>query len=136
MKTKVSSILAVGFLILSVLACAELRKKNASRESTPDFEISVDQLAKEYGDDPSAADSKYGGRTLAITGQVGEKFLGSSIIFAGHQRHGFATQCIFDKNDPDSVKKIENGKEVTLLGVCMGRDGNDGPLMIHQCILR
>jgi hypothetical protein len=136
MKDRTSVVFAAGLLLLTVLACGELRKKNAVRESTPDFEITVDQLAKEFKENPTAADMKYTGRTLAITGRVDGKVLGSSLVFEGHARHGFATQCFFDKNDTDTHKKIVKGKDVTVLGVCMGRDSNDGPLMITQCILR
>ena len=136
MKGRISFILAVGFLILSVLACAELRKKNAVRESTPDFEVTADQLAAEYKNDPSAADSKYGGRTLAITGRVDEKILGSSLVFAGHRQYGFATQCFFDKGGSESYKTAEKGKEITVLGVCMGQKDPEAPLIITQCLVR
>jgi hypothetical protein len=136
MKDRHSVIFVAGLLLLAVLACGELRKKSAVRESTPDFEISADQLAKEFKENPATADMKYTGRTLAITGRVDGKILGSSLVFEGHARHGFATQCFFAKDDTDAHKKIEKGKDVTVLGVCMGRDTNDGPLMIAQCIFR
>ena len=136
MKDKISFILAASLLIVSVLGCAELRKKNPTRSDTPDFEVTLDQLAKEYKNNVSVADSKYGGRTLAITGLVDNKLLGSSVIFAGSREHGFATQCFFDKDEADSLKKVKSRDEITVIGVCMGRDKNDGPLMITKCVLR
>lgn len=136
MKERFSFILATNLLILTVLACGELRKRNAVRESTPDFEISADQLAKEFKESPFAADMKYTGQTLAITGRVDQKILGTSLVFTGHEQIGFATQCFFDKDGADSHKKIKRGDELTVIGVCLGRDTNDGPLMISHCILR
>jgi hypothetical protein len=136
MKNGISSIFVVGLLILIVLGCGELRR-NASRDDTPDFEISVEQLVKEFKDNPTSADFKYSGRTLSLTGVVNQKILGSTLVFkTDHRRDGFAVQCFFDKDGADSYKKIRNGQEVTMLGLCKGRDSNDGPLMITQCILR
>lgn len=123
-------------MILTVMACGELRKKNAVRENVPDFEILADQLAKEFKENPLAADMKYTGKTLAVTGTVDGTLLGSSLVFTGHRLYGFATQCFFEKQNDDAIKKIKSGAELTVIGVCMGRDKNDGPLMISKCILR
>ena len=136
MRSRFSSILSCGFIILAVIGCSELRKKNAVRESTPDFEITADQLAKEFKEGPFAADMKYTGQTLAITGRVDQTLLGTVIAFTGHEQIGFVTQCNFDKDGADSYKKIKRGDELTVVGVCMGRDTNDGPLIISHCILR
>ncbi len=79
---------------------------------------------------------KYTGMTLAITGLVDQKFLERSFAFAGHAEFGFVTQCTLDKEYADAYKKIQKGNEVTVLGICLGRDKNDGPLIISRCIVR
>ena len=136
MKERISFIFAVSLLILTVLACGQLRK-NATRSSEPDFEISVEQLAKEFKENGTAADFKYSGMTLAITGRVFNTLFESAVIFdTDDNRDGFAVQCNLDKDAADPYKKIARGKEVTLVGVCRGRDGKSGPLIITQCILR
>lgn len=135
MKNRISAAFVVGLVLLSVLACSDLRKKTAVRSETPDFEITADDLATAYKTDAKAADDKYGGRTLAITGVVDDKVLGGSIVFAGSRKYGFATQCFFEKKD-GSVNQIKNGSTVTMIGICKGQERKDDPLVISQCVLR
>lgn len=135
MKNQITFIIAAGLLILTVLGCGQLMKP--VRKSTPDFEISVEQLAGEFKQNESAAGSKYNGKTLAVTGRVDGKRYGTMLVFkTDNRRDGFLVQCFFDKDGADSYRKIKDGQEVTMLGLCKGRHTNDGPLMITQCILR
>jgi len=136
MKQRFSFYLGCGMLLLTVLACGKLRSLNAERESTPTFELSADDLAKEFKQDLAAAGRKYTGETLAITGRVDEILSGSSLVFEGYHRHGFVTQCNLDKSTSDQAKGIRIGTEVTVIGVVMGMKKNDGPLIIKDCIMR
>lgn len=134
MTTKISSLLSVACLLLVILGCGQLVKQ--TRKDLPDISITVEQLASEYKSNPSAASSKYQNKTLAVTGTVDTKMAGTTLVFKTDDRtNGFIVQCFFDKDGADSYRKIKNGQEVTMLGLCKGRNG-DGPLAITSCILR
>jgi len=109
-----------------------------TRNDTPDFKISVLELAEEFKKNESAANAKYKGKTLAITGRVDTKMgYGSAMALVfetPHREQGFIVQCFFKEKDRESFRRIQNKKEFTLLGLCDGKSGNS-PLSITHCKL-
>ncbi len=136
MKKRISRLPGFVLLLMVVLGCGQLIKP--TRSNTPDFKISVLELGEEFKKNESAANKKYKGKTLEITGRVDTKMgYGSAmtIVFkTPHREQGFIVQCFFKEEDRESFRRIQNGKEYTLLGLCDGKSGNS-PLMITHCKL-
>lgn len=134
MKNNVSFLLSFILLLAVVLGCRQLTKP--TRKDTPDFKISLLELAQEFKEDEAATNAKYEGKTLAITGRVEYRrdFGGSAmtLVFDTPRELGISAQCFFTEADRESFRQIETKKEYTLLGLYVRTSGR---LQISQCKL-
>ena len=98
------------FLASSVAACGTAA---LGKESLPT--ITSKALMKEYRDDQAAADAKYKGKTMLVTGRVDVigKVFGTPYLLLRDNGNESGFQCYFDhqKEDPTKVKV---GDQVTL----------------------
>lgn len=113
---------------------------NAAAETTKAKEkavsISANDLFDAYEDNEVKADEQYKGKTLQISGKIGD--IGKDIIdesyitFEGKDPYAvFFVQCMF--SDQEEVKNLSNlskGDKVTITGECSGVTGN---VIIRDC---
>jgi hypothetical protein len=126
-----------GVLILlpAVLAGCHKPKVTPSAEEQikPDVTVTADQLIEDYKKNHIAADQKYKGKKVQVTGPVagtGQVALAGDYIALGSGHEGeFDVMCFLykgadgntDKAVADKAAKLKQGDTTTLLGVCEGK---------------
>ena len=116
-----------------------LRLGQREREAPPQA-VGAAQLGRDYQDDPAAADEKYRGQTLEVTGvieEVGRDKAGTwCVLLRGEEgAGGQRVECSFDEADEDDaaqLARLRKGQEVTLRGRC---EGGQGRVRLRDCAL-
>ena len=103
-------------------------------DSNPSVIISASKLYKEYNENEIAADEKYKGKIIEVTGvirDIGNDIMDNAYItLVGNEYFG-DIQCYF--NEKSVVAKLSKGKRVTVIGNCFGLMIN---VQINNCIVR
>ena len=103
-------------------------------DSNPSVRISASKLYKEYNENEIAADEKYKGKIIEVTGvirDIGNDIMDNAYItLVGNEYFG-DIQCYF--NEKSVVAKLSKGKRVTVIGSCFGLMIN---VQINNCIVR
>ncbi len=103
-------------------------------DSNPSITISASKLYKEYNENEIAADEKYKGKIIEVTGvirDIGNDIMDNAYItLVGNEYFG-DIQCYF--NEKSVVAKLSKGKRITVIGSCSGLMIN---VQINNCIVR
>ena len=103
-------------------------------DSNPTVTISASKLYKEYNENEIAADEKYKGKIIEVTGvirDIGNDIMDNAYItLVGNEYFG-DIQCYF--NEKSVVAKLSKGKKITVIGSCSGLMIN---VQINNCIVR
>ena len=103
-------------------------------DSNPSVIISASKLYKEYNENEIAADEKYKGKIIEVTGvirDIGNDIMDNAYItLVGNEYFG-DIQCYF--NEKSVVAKLSKGKRITVIGSCSGLMIN---VQINNCIVR
>lgn len=111
---------------------------NAAEEPAP---LPAMSILDDYQQDSAAADRKYKGRTLVISGVVGEtgKSKGG-VPFISFHRPGAASPagamviCSLTPDQEAAVQTLEKGREVKLSGHVLGT--LTGNVLLESCVIR
>jgi hypothetical protein len=99
---------------------------------TPSYTLTADQLLVEYKANEVAADNKYKGKVVLISGPIRMigKLMGMAYIVIGG--HGFldGVQCMFGESA--GVASLSKGSQVTVKGEVGGKKGN---VLLRNCTL-
>lgn len=101
----------------------------------PSLRISANELYGEYDRNEVAADSKYEGRVIAVTGaiqDIGKDVLDDVYIVIGGAGFLDGVQCTFIESQASKVGSLSKGQSVTVKGVVGGKLGN---VLVNQCSL-
>lgn len=129
MKTSLPSLLLIGAVLLGiVLGCASSNRRS-SKPTGPPIPVSASHLIAEYKANEVAADERYKGRLLAVSGTVdtiGKDILDSMYVTlsSGEQYSITTVQCFFDDSSKSQLSGLSKGQQVTIVGVCDGKFGN------------
>ena len=135
-KWIVIGIIAVIFLFV-VLAAKGGRLNSdyfsliAVNTATEDYiEVSWETLLEEYEANQIAADEKYKGKNLKVTGDISDferDFISDKpcIVFGEHLARVIA---VFDKGDEEKVGALSKGDNVTIIGKC------EGATYVSECV--
>lgn len=102
----------------------------------PDYEVTVAQITKEYDSNEVAADNKYKGKTIRITGRVdtvGKDIMGSMYVTLKHPDQWSIRNVqffFFDKNQADEIANLSKGQETTIQGTVSGLMMN---VLVKKC---
>lgn len=103
-------------------------------DSNPSVTISASKLYKEYNENEIAADEKYKGKIIEVTGvirDIGNDIMDNAYVtLVGNEYFG-DIQCYF--NEKSVVAKLSKGKRITVIGSCSGLMIN---VQINNCIVR
>lgn len=94
------------------------------------------ELLEAYKGNAIAADQKYKGRLLAVTGAIQsiEKAFGSSYVtLQGSQPDILSVQCFFPASEDPSLAKLQKGGTCTVVGRCDGKTLN---VILKDCKLQ
>jgi hypothetical protein len=128
---------------LTATSTSEVVSRNAQNttptvEANPDdmILISPNQLFSEYDRNDIAADKKYKGKELQLTGTVGDisrDLLGNIYVTLKTGEYEiFSVQCFFADSFEDEVADLIPNRLLTIRGRCDGKFGN---VMLNDCIL-
>ena len=123
----------IGFGSLDELENLDQSPKVTS-DSNPSVTISASKLYKEYNENEIAADEKYKGKIIEVTGvirDIGNDIMDNAYItLVGNEYFG-DIQCYF--NEKSVVAKLSKGERITVIGSCSGLMIN---VQINNCIVR
>lgn len=97
-----------------------------ARHSAPEvIEISATDLYSAYEANQVAADQKYKGQLLEVTGvitSIGRDIFGTPYIVlgSGDEWEVWGVQCTFPSRYESWLAKLEKGQQVTVTGKCTG----------------
>ena len=136
MKNQMNNLLIVGLVFLSiVLGCSapantsqpsnssENSSGNGSKNSTDStsekpVNVSAKELTKTYDENELAADEKYKGKMIAVSGKISNiaETLGNlTVSLEGHDIVK-SVMCSFDESEKSNITKLKKGQQVTLVG--------------------
>lgn len=99
-------------------------KKTYKTDSDGSIRISAKNLYKEYLENPVAADEKFKGKTLKVTGNVSSIDKGTDericVLLETDELIGFIF-CYFPDSESKDVAKISRGNYKTVKGKCTGK---------------
>lgn len=128
----------VALLALCVFALGSIDAgptEQAVLEQDPSLRISANELYGEYDRNEVAADTKYEGKVIAVTGviqDIGKDVLDDVYIVIGGAGFLDGVQCTFMDSQASVVGDLSKGQSVTVKGVVDGKLGN---VLINKCSL-
>lgn len=94
-------------------------------QTKPAIKVSAITLATAYKDNEVAADAKYKGQIVEVTGivdTIGKDILDTPYITLGTTQYSFENiQCMFSKSDEAQLATVTKGKSITLRGEVSGK---------------
>jgi hypothetical protein len=115
------------FWLAWVLACGGAKDATAPASESPkavEIKVSAVELATAYEDNEVAADAKYKGKRLSVTGKVfdvGEILGQKSVTLEGKSLSLTTIQCPVPDSNKDALLKLKKGGTVTVEGTCDGK---------------
>ncbi len=101
------------------------RKEEEQEEKDSVIKVDYEKLHQEYMDNPIAADAKYKGKILELTGKVDNidrEIAGNPYITfnIGGEYSLKDVRITFKKSEEEKVTKLKKGEEITIRGECRG----------------
>ncbi|KND50537.1 MAG: Phage protein [Parcubacteria bacterium C7867-007] len=102
----------------------------------PALTVTAFKMAAEYKENEVAADAKYKGKLVEISGSVdtiGKDVLDTPFIaFSTENQYEIINriQCMFGKNDVEVLSSVSKGQKITLRGTVSGALGN---IIVKDC---
>ena len=131
----------ISFFLFVIIAFGSLdefenleQSPKVTPNSNPSVIITASKLYKEYNANEIAADEKYKGKIIEVTGvirDIGNDIMDNAYItLVGNEYFG-DIQCYF--NEKSVVAKLSKGKRITVIGSCSGLMMN---VQINNCIVK
>ena len=109
--------------------------KTPPESDVPKLEVSANQLGADYADNEVAADLKYKGKLVRVTGPVetiGKDITDKTYIQLGSRLIG-DPQCLFSSPLQESqIAKLHKGEKASVRGKVHGKFGN---IIMRDCVL-
>ncbi len=112
-----------SFAVLSVFMMLTLGSMDTDEDTqsvqtqAPSYTLTADELYIEYGKNEVAADAKYKGKVVVVSGRVqsiGKDIMDNAFIVIGSGSLG--VQCTFTKGEESSVASLSIGQNVSVKG--------------------
>jgi hypothetical protein len=132
-----SAMLAISLTLTVLLACGGSDSSNETVANEPEIAVHATQLLADYKANEVAADERYKGKVIQVTGYVdsiGKDILDSMYVTlkAGGRYEFASVQCFFPKKDKDQLSQLRKGQAVTITGRCQGKMMN---VLLKGCVL-
>lgn len=97
--------------------------------------VSASQLVSEYKENEIAADSKYKGKTLEVSGSVGSigESFGKQYVTLKSDDIIIAVQCFLKSSESEKAATLSQGQSVTLQGK---NDGMSLNISLSSCVIK
>ena len=112
------------------------RSQGASERAAASYRVDASELYGEYKANEVAADAKYKGQTVVVSGtiqNIGKDILDSAYVVIGGRGFLDGVQCSFSKGDESDVARLSKGQLITVEGEVYGKLGN---VLLKKCSLR
>lgn len=139
-KVNWNFVFALGLMFVVVAACNRGRKSSPPRpsettapETSAPGQLTAQALFDEYDKDKDAADRKYKGQVITVTGTIDKVKIGLSgkpYVTLKTSSLILRVQCLFQKDDESAVSELSEGQQVTFRGKVYGRIGN---VLLDDC---
>lgn len=98
--------------------------------------MSADQLYSEYDANQVAADTKYKGKIILISGSIsdiGKDVTDTAFVIIGGTGMLNGAQCMFPKGQESLLGNLSKGQQVTAKGEVSGKIGN---VLVRNCTVQ
>ena len=133
-------VLILPLMVLATACNKPKAKPTAEEKIKPDVTVTTDQLLDDYKKNHIAADQKYKGKWVQVTGKyagTGNVALAGDYVSIGSAHEGeLDVMCFLDKNDAaarDKAGKLKEGDAVTMLGMCEGKVAGFTAIRLKLC---
>ena len=102
--------------------------------STPDYVLSANTLFREYDTNSVAADAKYEGKIVKVSGtiqNIGKDIMDTAYLVIGGSGFLDGVQCMLPRGQEDLVARVSKGQYVTLKGKVSGQIM--GNVIVNNC---
>ena len=131
----------MSFLFFLIIAFGSLKELESlddgpkiTADTKPNLIVSAKKLYKDYNANEIAADEKYKGKIIEVTGvirDIGNDIMDNAYVtLVGDQYFG-DIQCYF--SEKSVVASLSKGKRITIIGSCSGLMMN---VHINNCIVK
>lgn len=127
------------FFALVVIALGRFEGVKSESEvasASPDEWVTAARLFADYEANEVAADEKYKGKVLVVTGtieDIGKDFVDTMYVTLRTDNGIMSVQCRFDDEHKFQLANTTKGQQVTLKGKCDGKFGN---VLLSDCSFR
>jgi hypothetical protein len=128
-KAFVLAVFAVGVSMCLVRHQDAERAARNEVASGPAVALSANELMSAYTANEVAADAKYKGKVVAVSGtvtRVGKDIIDKMYVTLATRDPVREVQCMFDDNHAAALARLKNGDKVTIRGRVTGLMGNVG----------
>ena len=127
-KHVISLLTVIVFAVFAISSTEDEAEQSISGKPV-DFKLTARELFQAYDQNEVAADEKYEGKVLEISGRVED--IGKDItdtiyvtLEAGGGSGFFSVQCYFADTHASDAAKLSKGDGITVKGLCNGMVGN------------
>lgn len=120
----------VLLIVFGILAAGSIDTDTDTRKvqsQAPSYTLSANQLYREYESNEVAADTKYKGKVVIVSGRIqdiGKDIMDDAYIVIGGKGFLDGVQCTFTKSEQSSVASLSKGQQVSVKGEVAGKMGN------------
>ena len=107
--------------------------EQSSNSPEASYTLSADSLYREYEENEVAADAKYKGRVIIVSGiiqDIGKDFTDTAYVILAVEGL-FGVHCMYAKGEEFSVAQLSKGQQITIKGVVSGK--MIGNVVIQEC---
>jgi len=112
----------------------KMDEKTQVKHSDPSVSITASRLNEKYEQNESAADIKFKGKVISVSGEIGsigKDMIGKFNICLKTQNNLCGIHRFFDKAHKKKVVAQEKGADITITGRC---DGKTGRVILRKCV--
>jgi hypothetical protein len=117
-------VLAAAFTVVAIYGYKEFNRKTADVSNMkPQIIISVDSIVAAYASAEDAANKKYLGKTIQVSGIIAEVNNQQDTllnIVLGNAENMNNVSCLLDKKQLENLKYCTVGKFISIKGICTG----------------
>jgi hypothetical protein len=130
----------IALALFALLAAGSMDTDTDTKKvqsQTPAYTLSANQLVSDYEANEVAADAKYKGVTVVVSGSIesiGKDIMDQAYVVIGGQGFLDGVQCTFTKGEESSVARLSKGQQVTIKGEVSGK--MIGNVLINKCTLQ
>ena len=129
-----SAFAVAGFLFIAFGSDDEQTTEIEIASETPEIEVSAKQLYADYEANGVAADEKYKGKVLRVTGRVNsiDRDIMDEIYVTLQGDDWGDVQCFFAESHVDEAVQLSKGQTITIKGKCDGKMMN---VLLRGCTI-